>query len=69
VKPQAVIDAVGLRTLMKDGGRAATTSLSSWRASLGWRNCISPLSFTPCSANTFLARSSPTATIAMDFPF
>jgi len=28
-----------------------------------------PVSSTPCSANTFLARSIPTATIPMDFPF
>jgi hypothetical protein len=55
---------------LDDAGMSeAISALSLARATLGWRNCTEPVSFTPCSANTILARSTPTVRIAMDFPF
>jgi hypothetical protein len=54
---------------MVQGGKAATTSRSLARATLGWRSCTAPVAFTPCNAKTFLARSIPTQTMDMDFPF
>ena len=51
------------------GGSEATSACSLARATLGRRRSTCPVSFTPCSANTFLTRSMPTVTIAMDFPF
>ena len=51
------------------GGNDATNATSLLRATVGRRSSTVPTPFTPCSANTFLARSTPTVRIAMDFPF
>src|SRR5688572_24723408 len=39
------------------------------RAKLGRTSAARPVASTPCTAKTFLARSIPRVTIAMDFPF
>src|SRR4029453_16214521 len=53
---------------MVHGGNNATSSLSLARATFGRCSSGLPASFTPCSANTFLARSIPTIEIDMHLP-
>ena len=45
----------------------SSSSLS--RATLGRTSAGLPEASTPCTAKTFLARSMPTVTMGMDFPF
>ena len=54
---------------IRQGGNWATISSNCPRTTLGLINTALPLWSTPCKANTFLARSMPTVTIPMDFPF
>ena len=54
---------------IRQGGNWATIA-SNWpRATLGLIKTALPLWLIPCKANIFLARSMPTVTIFMDFPF
>ncbi len=56
-------DAVGLVLgCIQDGA-------TNFGATLGRPRSGSPVGLNPCTANTFLARSMPTNTIAMEFPF
>ena len=56
-------DAVGLVLgCIQDGA-------TNFGSTLGRTNSGLPAGLTPCTANTFLARSMPTNTITMDFPF
>lgn len=54
---------------IRHGGRLAMSSSSLSRATLGRTSAGLPDASTPCTAKTFLARSMPTVTMLMDFPF
>jgi hypothetical protein len=51
------------------GGSEAISSCSLARATAGRTSAGLPASSTPWTAKTFLARSMPTWTMAVDFPF
>ncbi len=53
---------------IRHGGRLAISGNKSARETLGLTNAGLPLSSTPCTANTFLARSIPTVIMFMTFP-
>jgi hypothetical protein len=55
--------------LMKEARLKYPQSASLPRGTLGRTRAGLPEASTPCTAKTFLARSMPTVTIAMDFPF
>ena len=50
------------------GGTAAIIAPSLARATLCWRSSTDPPRFTPCTANTFLAKSIPVAIMVMGLP-
>lgn len=50
------------------GGTPDCRALVLRRYDCPFTNSARPASFTPCTANTFLARSIPTVRIARDFP-
>jgi len=50
------------------GGRAAISTPSLARDTLGWRSSTVPPTLTPCTAKTFFARSIPVAIMAMELP-
>src|SRR4051812_29700069 len=53
----------------RQGGNDATSSRSFQRGTLGRTSTALPVASSPCRSNTFLARSIPRVTIAMDSPF
>ena len=53
----------------RQGGGAAISPGSLPRGTLGRTRAGLPVASTPCTAKTFLAKSIPTVTIAVDFPF
>ena len=54
---------------MTHGGNWTINGNSCSRVTLGLTSTALPLSSTPCTAKTFLARSIPTVIMFMDFPF
>jgi hypothetical protein len=54
---------------IKQGGSAAMASKSLARGTAGRTSAGLPASSTPCRANTFFAKSMPTHTMVMGFPF
>ena len=54
---------------MRHGGKAAISSSSLPRGTLGQTSTGLPVASTPCTAKTFYPKSIPIVTIVMDFPF